>query len=79
MNAHIKEKNLSEQPISKIMVENELKPSDLVAHSDEQITHKMVTRVMKGRRLTPHVKLKVRNALNNVLKKDYLLKDLFSY
>jgi len=73
------EKNLSEQPISRIMAASGLKPHDLVAHSDEQLTHKMVTRAMKGRRLTSHVQLKVRNALNNVAGKDYSLKDLFTY
>ena len=78
MSAYI-EKNLGEQPISRIMVTSGLKPHDLVAHSDEQLTHKMVTRAMKGRRLTPHVQLKVRNALNNVVGKNYSLKDLFTY
>ena len=73
------EKNLGEQPISKIMVESGLKPHDLVTHSDEQLTHKMVTRAMKGRRLNPHVQLKVLNALNNVVEKNYSLKDLFTY
>ena len=73
------EKNLGEQPISRIMVASGLKPHDLVAHSDEQLTHKMVTRAMKGRRLTPRAQLKVRNALNNVAGKDYSLKDLFTY
>jgi len=73
------EKNLGEQPISRIMMASRLKPHDLVAHSDEQLTHKMITRAMKGRRLTPHIQSKVRNALNNVAGKDYLLKDLFTY
>ncbi|MDP8230085.1 MAG: hypothetical protein P9L93_03175 [Candidatus Gorgyraea atricola] len=73
------EKNLGEQPISKIMVASKLKPHDLVAHSDEQLTHKMVTRAMKGRRLTPHVQSKVRNALNSVAGKNYSPKDLFTY
>jgi len=78
MSAHM-ENNLGEQPISRIMVASGLKPHDVVAHSDEQITHKMVTRAMKGRRLTPHVQLKVLNALNKVLGKNYSLKDLFTY
>ena len=73
------EKNLGEQPISRIMVASGLKPHDLVVHSGEQLTHKMVTRAMKGRRLTSHVQLKVRNALNNVVGKNYSLKDLFTY
>jgi hypothetical protein len=73
------EKNLGEQLISRIMAAGGLKPHDLVAHSDEQLTHKMVTRAMKGRRLTLHAQSKVRNALNKVVGKDYLLKDLFTY
>ena len=78
MNTNI-ERNLGEQPISKIMEASGLKPHDLVAHSDRQLTHKMVTRAMKGRRLTTHVQLKVQNALNNVAQKNYSLKDLFTY
>jgi len=73
------EKNLGEQPILRIMAASGLKPHDLVARSDEQITHKMVARAMKGRRLTPRVQLKVRRALNNTVGKDYSLKDLFTY
>jgi hypothetical protein len=73
------DKNLGEQPISRIMAASKLKPHDLVAHSDEQLTHKMVARAIKGRRLTPHAQSKVRNALNKVVGKDYSLKDLFTY
>jgi len=73
------ERNLGEQPISRIMAASGLKPHNLVVHSDGQLTHKMVSRAMKGRRLTPHAQSKVRNALNNAAKKDYSLKDLFTY
>ena len=72
-------KNLGEQPISRIMKASGLKPHDLVAHSDEQLSHKMVSRAMKGRRLTPHMRLKVLRALNSVLEKNYSTKDLFTY
>ena len=78
MSTHI-ERNLGEQPISSLMKASGLKPHDLVAHSDEQLSHKMVSRAMKGRRLTPHVQLKVLRALNNVVEKNYSLKDLFTY
>ena len=61
------------------MTANSLKPHDLVVHSDDQLTHKMVTRAMKGRRLTPRAQSKVLNALNNVAGKNYSLKDLFTY
>ena len=78
MTADIK-RDLGVQPIAKIMALHGLKGHDLVACSTEQITHKMVSRAVKGRRLTPAVKSKILNALNKVLKKEYLLKDLFNY
>lgn len=73
------ERNLGVQPISLIMASSRLKAHDLVACSEEQLTHKMVARAMKGRRLTPNVQTKVRNALNKAAGKDYSLKDLFTY
>ena len=56
------ERNLGEQPIARLMAERGLKPGDLVAASTEQLTHKMVTRAMKGRRLTSKAMGKVRRA-----------------
>jgi len=73
------ERDLGEQPIAKIMVEYGLKPNDLVRNSTGQISHKMVARAAKGRRLTPHVQLKILNALNKATEKNYSLKDLFNY
>ena len=73
------ERNFGEQPIMKIMKDNELKAKDLVESSREHITHKMVSRACKGRRLTPNVKSKVRNALNKSTVKKYLMDELFTY
>ena len=73
------ERNLGEQPIRLIMAEYNLKPSDLVAASDEQITFKMISRACKGRKLTPNVQNKILNALNKALDKSYSIKDLFTY
>lgn len=73
------ERDLGEQPIAKIMILHGLKAHDLVAGSAEQITHKMVSRAVKGRRLTPNVQLKILKALNKVTGKQYELKELFSY
>ena len=73
------ERDFGEQPIAKIMVEYGLKPNDLVRNSTGQISHKMVARAAKGRRLTPHVQLKILNALNKATEKNYSLKDLFNY
>lgn len=58
------ERNLGEQLIAKLMVEHGLKPSDLVSHSIEQITYKMVSRAVNGRRLTPHIQQKILGAMN---------------
>jgi hypothetical protein len=73
------ERNLGEQPIAKIMVEFELKAHDLVAASTEQLTHKMVARACKGRRLTPNVKAKIRAALSTAAGREYSNEELFSY
>lgn len=73
------ERDFGEQPIAKIMVEYGLRPNDLVRNSTGPISHKMVARVAKGRRLTPHVQLKILNALNKATEKNYSLKDLFNY
>jgi hypothetical protein len=73
------ERNLGEQPIAKIMADAELKANDLVVASTEHITHKMVARACKGRRLTSNVKVKIRTALNKVSGKDYKTQDLFNY
>jgi hypothetical protein len=50
-----------------------------VAASTQQITHKMVARACKGRRLTPNVQIKIRNALNAATEGCYALGDLFNY
>ena len=73
------DRNLGEQPITKIMHKHNLQVHDLVGNSIEQITHKMVTRACKGRRLTPNVKSKILNALNNSSTVKYSMKDLFLY
>lgn len=73
------ERNLGEQPIARLMAEHGLKAHDLVAASTEQITHKMVARACKGRRLTPNVQSKILRALNQASGVSYSLRDLFTY
>ena len=72
-------RDLGQQPIAKIMAELGLKSHDLVDNSTEQLTYKMISRAVKGRRLTPNVKCKILAALNKAAKKSYALKDLFNY
>jgi hypothetical protein len=78
MNPEI-ERNLGEQPIARIMREHNLKPHDLVANSPVEMTHKMVSRACKGRRLTLNTQTKVLTALNRATGKSYALSDLFTY
>jgi hypothetical protein len=72
-------RDLGEQPIAGIMASAGLKAQDLVAASTEQITFKMVSRAVKGRRLTLNVQTKMLNAVNKAAKKAYKLSDIFNY
>jgi hypothetical protein len=73
------ERNLGEQPVARILAEKGLKPHDLVAASGVQMTHKMVARACKGRRLTPNTQTIVLNALQAATGKSFTLKELFNY
>jgi len=73
------ERDLGEQPLARLMAELGLKPHDLVAASSEQITHKMVSRGCKGRRLTRNVQGKLLRALNAASGKSFVMADLFAY
>ncbi|NLL83281.1 MAG: hypothetical protein GX230_03450 [Lentisphaerae bacterium] len=71
--------NLGEQPIAAIMTERSLKPHDLVSASNGRITHKMVSRACKGRRLTRNTQTLVCDALNAACSADFTPADLFNY
>ena len=73
------ERNLGEQPIVQIMRAHDLRPHDLVAAAAVAMTHKMVSRACKGRRLTLNTQSKVLGALNRATGKHYSLRDLFNY
>lgn len=73
------ERDLGEQPLASLLTELGLKSHDLVIASTEQITHKMVQRGCKGRRLTKNVQGKLLRALNTATEKTYVLADLFTY
>jgi len=72
-------RDLGIQPISGLLTERNLKPHDLVAASAEPITHKMVARACKGRRLTPRVQRKIVDALNRASGESFAIGDLFNY
>ena len=67
------------QPITDLMAKHSLSPHNLVESSPHQLTHKMVSKACKGRRLTPHVKKKVLQALVLATGTTYTLKDAFNY
>lgn len=71
--------DLGPQPIGDIIAEHGFKPSDLVNNSNEQLTYKIVSRAVKGRRLTANVQHKLLNALNKAANKQYRIAGLFNY
>jgi hypothetical protein len=73
------ERNLGVQPLAALLAEHDLKANDLVEASTEHITHKMVARGCKGRRLTRNVQHKLLRALNKEKRSTYALSDLFNY
>jgi hypothetical protein len=70
---------MGEQPIAAVLDGAGLRPHDLVKASAVQMTHKMVARARKGRRLTFNTQTIVRNALEAATGKPYALSDLFNY
>jgi len=73
------ERDFGIQPIALIMKELGLKQNNLVTNSAEQITHKMVSRAAKGRRLNLKIQYRILNALNKASSRQYKLKDIFNY
>jgi hypothetical protein len=80
------ERNMGVQPLDGIMIEHELGNHALVAASTEPMTHKAVQRARKGRRLTKHMKQRIADALNLLMKqkgveieRPWVVKDLFTY
>lgn len=71
--------NLGPQPIATLMQDLQLKAHDLVAVSTEQLTHKMVARAVKGRRLTNNTKGIVQRAFMRATGKSWKLAELFNY
>lgn len=68
------------QPLDSLLKELKLENHHLVEKSSEQLTHKMVAKGRKGRRLTVNVQMKILNALNTCQdQKTYRLTDLFNY
>jgi len=76
----VTEHDLGVQPIDALLTSWEKSNADVVSASTKQLTHKMVQKARKGRRLTPHIQYKILSAMHT-LKPDagLTLKDLFNY
>ena len=70
---------LGRQPLDDLMIALGLDNHDLVDASTEQLTHKMVQKGRKGRRLTRNVQLKILHALQTATGRAYELDQLFNY
>lgn len=73
------DRNLGPQPIARLLEERGLKAHDLVAASTERLTHKMVARAVKGRRLTANTMGKVVRAFCAASGEDVPAEALFGY
>jgi len=68
------------QPLDQLLTDLNLKNSDLVEASSDQLTHRMVARGRKGRRLTRNTQMKIVRALNATQKdRTFALSVLFNY
>ncbi len=72
-------RELGPQPIAVLMEQFHLKSHDLVVASTELLTHKMVSRALKGRRLTSNTKGIVQRAFNKASKGNFTFAQLFNY
>lgn len=70
---------MGEQPIARMMRERGLSNHDVVAASARPITHKLVMRAARGRRLTVHSKALVVEAFNRATGGSFRAADLFDY
>ena len=73
------ERHIGPQPIADLMQQLQLTAHDLVVASTEQLTHKMVARAIKGRRLTSNGKGIVQRAMNQATGNVYKQAQLFNY
>ena len=79
-------RNHGTQLLDALMIEHCVGNHDLVAASEEPITHKAVQRARKGRRLTKHMQRRVADALNRAvtlqgktIERAWEVSDLFTY
>lgn len=67
------------QPLDALMTALGLKNSDLVAVSEEQLTHKVVQKGRRGRQLTRNAQMKILKAFEKAAGRKAALEELFTY
>ena len=67
------------QPLGDILAAKGLQNHDLVAASTEQLTHKMVSKAVRGRFISSKIRLKILRALNKAAGEEFTLQQLFNY
>jgi hypothetical protein len=78
--AYAQEKEFGVQPLDSIMNRFEIKNTDLVKASTEQLSHKMVAKGRSGRRLGFNVQTKILTALRKLHPEEaFSMKDIFNY
>lgn len=74
------EMELGAQPLDEIMTRLGITNDELTSASTEQLSHKMVNKGRKGRRLTLNIQTKILRAINTAKPgNNFTLKDLFNY
>lgn len=71
--------NAGPQPLDQIMESAGISNHAVVAASAEPLTHKVVQKARRGRKLTRRAQEKVLRALNKAAGGDYRLEQIFSY
>ncbi len=79
------ERNLGTQPLDAVLLELDIGNHDVVAAFGKPgLTHKALQRARKGRKLTPHMKVRITESLNSLLRnravdRHFGVRDLFNY
>lgn len=67
------------QPLDALLSRLEIPNHALVENSDEHLTHKVVQKARKGRKVTRNAQQKILRALNTATGRNHSMEDIFNY
>ncbi len=67
------------QPIEQLLEKHNSSVTDIIKASDEHLTHKVIRKACRGRRLTKRMQNKIVRALNHYANTEYRRDELFNY